>query len=223
MIESKIIEWLDFGDTAQNLDVYSKRKFIPIFRFFRILLKNHNFPTILNIILIILSFLQICSISLINVPSEKEFLLDILNYTKSITLLYEEITSSLSYLNYFISILIIIIFHIILIFIVFLINRTMKISYLALTINIINIIIYYYLLGPFINILLTSTWCELGVHKYLRTSCFKTNKHLSITILSFITLFFYLVVCFIYSIYCNKIDSIIINNNDNNSRVNCNY
>ena len=224
MIESNLIEWLDFGDSTQNLDVFSKRKLIPFFRFFKYILKNGTFPKELNIFFIFLSFLQICSLSLINVSAEKEFLLDILNYIKSISLLYEVISSSLSYKNFFLSIFIIIIFHIILNCIVFfLINTNKKVPYLALTIRIINAIIYHYLLGPFINILFTSIWCESGIHKYLKTSCYKTNQHLSITIISFITLFFYLVVCSIYSIYYNEIDLIIINNNYNNTRLKCNY
>ena len=223
MIESKIIEWLDFGDSAQNLDVYSKKKFIPIFRFLKFLLKNKSFLATLNIIFIVLSFLQICSISLINVSSDKEFLLDILNYIKNISLLYEVITSSSSYINFFTIIFTIIMIHIILNLIVFFTNKKMKLSYMALIINILNVIIYYYLLGPVINILLTSTWCDNGIHKYLRTSCYKTNQHLVITILSILTIYHYLVVCVVYSFYCNEIDLIIMNNNDNNTRVSCNY
>ena len=100
----------------------------------------------------------------------------------------------------------------------------MKVSYLALTINFLNIIIkFYYLLGPAINILLTSIWCENGSHKYLRLSCYKTSQHLSLIILSFISLIFYLLVCFIYSIYNNQIDLILTNNTDNNIRIDCNY
>ena len=224
MIESNIIEWLDFGDSAQNLDVYLKKKFIPFFNFFRILLKNKSIPTIIYILLIIVSFIQICTISLINVSSEKEFLLDILNYLKNITLLYEIITSSMSYRHTFLVIFLVIIINIILIFIVFLSNTRIKVIYLALAINILNIIIYYYLIGPAINIFLTGTWCEGGTHKYLKMPCYKTTLHLSLTIVSLITLLLALLICFIYSIYSNEIDSLLINKNNNNmTRIDCNY
>ena len=51
MIESSFIEWLDFGDAAQKIDVYSKNIIIKIFRFFRALNKN-KFPIFLEIIYI---------------------------------------------------------------------------------------------------------------------------------------------------------------------------
>jgi hypothetical protein len=35
MIESNVIEWLDFGDAAQNIDIYSKRKTLFFFQIFQ--------------------------------------------------------------------------------------------------------------------------------------------------------------------------------------------
>ena len=222
MIESNIIEWLDFGDSAQNLDVYSEKNYLPFFRFLRILVKNKSFPILINKIFSVVFFVQLWSISLINVPSEKEFLLDILNYLKKITLLYEFITSSLSYKNLFIIIFLIIFFDIFLIIIMFLISRRMKVTYLAIIINLLNIVIYYYLIGPAIFVSLTSIWCDSGNHRYLRLYCFINPTHLSIVILSFITILLYISISFIYSIYCNEID-LIMNSNDNTTRIECNY
>ena len=42
MIESNVIEWLDFGDSIQTIDTYSKPKLVSLFRFFRLLVKNKN-------------------------------------------------------------------------------------------------------------------------------------------------------------------------------------
>ena len=43
MIETNIIEWLDFGDSTQTIDIYSRKRLIIIFRFFRLLTKNKYF------------------------------------------------------------------------------------------------------------------------------------------------------------------------------------
>ena len=221
MIESNIIEWLDFGDSAINLDVYSKKIFLPFFRFFRILLKNKNIPIMIDHIFTLLYFFQIWTINLLNVPPEKEFLLEIINYLKKVTLL-EVITNELAYKNLFLIIFLIIILDIILIIILFLINSKMMISYLALVINLLNIIIFYYLIGPTIQITLSSIWCENGNHKYLHLQCFKNSLHLTITVLSFITILLYFTISLIYSIYCNEID-LITNSNNNMARIECNY
>ena len=223
MIESKIIEWLDFGDTIQNLDIYSKKYFLSLFRFLRILFKNKSFPIIINIIFIIIFYIQIWTISLINVAEEKEFLLDILNYLKNFTLLYELITNSTTYKILFLIFYLIIILQVVLIIIVFLINDKIKVSYFALIINLLNIIFFYYLIGPSIGISLTSILCDNGIHKYLRLSCFKNTYHITVSILSFIMIILFVGISFLYSFYCNEIDILLINSKGNKSRIDCNY
>jgi len=223
MIESNIIEWLDFGDSAQNLDVYSRKNQILLFRFFRALLKAKNFPTIMHIILLLIYSIQICTISLINVSAEKEFIFDILNYLKNITILYENITSEKSYKNIFIIILVIIAIDLLLILFVLFTNKKINTKYLCKIINLINIIIYYYLIGPVVEICFTSVYCEDKTHKYLKVACFSNKTHLIYIILSFIVMIIYIFIIFIYSFYCNEIDSIKINDNDKTTRVECNY
>ena len=75
MIESNIIEWLDFGDSAQNLDVYTRKNLIRLFSFFRALLKTKNFATIMYVIFLTIYFIQICTISMINYRLKKNFFL----------------------------------------------------------------------------------------------------------------------------------------------------
>jgi len=222
MIESNIIEWLDFGDSGQNLDVYTKKNLIHLFRLFRTLLKTKNFPTIIHVILILIYFVQIWTISLINVSTEKEFLIDILYYLRNITIIFENITSITSYKNIFTTILVIIIIDFFLLLFVLLINQKINTKYICKIINLINIIIYYYLIGPAVEIFLTSVYCEDNTHKYLKVTCFSNKFHLIYTILSFITLIIYIFIIFIYSFYCNEIGSIKINDN-NNIRIQCNY
>ena len=39
MIESNVIEWIDFGDSAQYLDIYSKKKLYHYLEFLEFYLK----------------------------------------------------------------------------------------------------------------------------------------------------------------------------------------
>ena len=64
MIESNIIEWIDFNDSIQIVDIYSKKNLLILFGVLRSLLKNKYLPLSINIFLIIIYFLQICSISI---------------------------------------------------------------------------------------------------------------------------------------------------------------
>ena len=70
MIESNIIKWLDFGDSTQSLDVYSKKKLLIFFKFLKSLVKYKYFPIPLNVVFIIIYFLQIWTIDLINTSTE---------------------------------------------------------------------------------------------------------------------------------------------------------
>ena len=56
MIESRVLEWLDFGDSAQIIDVYSKKNLLFIFKLLRYLLKNKSNPIILDILFLMIFF-----------------------------------------------------------------------------------------------------------------------------------------------------------------------
>ena len=223
MIESNIIEWLDFGDSAQVIDIYSKKNQLIIFKFMRTLIKNKNFSIIIYIIFILLFFFQIWIICLINISFEKEFFLEILNYLKNIFVLFELVTNASSYKNIFIILFSIIIIDYILLIIVFYINKNRNISIFCIIINLLNIIIYYYLIGPVVQISLTSIWCENNIHKYLKITCFSNSTHIIYIVLSFIMLLLYLLLSFIYSFYFNEIESIKTYSNGNTTRIHCNY
>ena len=223
MIESNVIEWLDFGDSTQKIDVYSKTNFLPLFRFLRILSKNKLPFIIIDVIFLFIFFIQIWTISLINVTIEKEFFLDILNYLKNIINLYEIITNAQTYKNFLIILLAIILLDYALIIFVFLVNKKLNLSYLAIIINFLNIIIFYYLFCPQIIITLSSLWCENNAHKYLRITCYSNQTHLIYTIISLATLLFFILLSFFYSLYCNEIDTLSKNAKVTISRINCNY
>ncbi len=40
MIESKIMEWIDLGDSIQIMEIYSKKDLVRFFNFFRIMTKH---------------------------------------------------------------------------------------------------------------------------------------------------------------------------------------
>ena len=223
MIESKIIEWLDFGDSVQILDSYSKKNKIIFYRFLRALNKNKDFSIIIIILFILLFFIQIWTMCIINVSIEKDYFLEILDYLKNITIIFQLITSALSYKRLLIIFSIIIIFVYILIIIVFFTNKKSNLSYICFTINLLNLIIYYYLIGPVVEVSLTSFWCEYSNHKYLRISCFSNSTHLMYIIFSLIMLLLFLILIFFYSFFCNEIEIIKTNAGDNKIRIDCNY
>ena len=223
MLDSNIIEWLEFGDSAQIIDVYSNKNILTLFKFLRELMKTKNFPIIINLIFISLYFIQIWTMCIINVSIEKEFLLDILNYLKKFIIIFEIINNEYTYKKIVIIFFDIIIIDLLLIIITLLTNKKINSTYFCLVINFLNIIIYYYLMGPSVDISLTSIWCEEKNHRYLKIPCFSNTRHLLYTILSFLMLLLFLFISFIYSFYCNEIELIETNSNENITRVQCNY
>ena len=224
MIESNVVEWLDFGDSIQNIDVYSRKKLISLFRFFRILVKNKSFPTIIKIIFFLIFFMQMWTLVIMNVSSEGDIILVILNYLKKVTVFFEIITNASNYKIIFYFVFVFIMLDIILMMIILFTLNKVNMSFLVLIVNCLNLIINYYLVGPSIEIALTSVWCEDNIHKYLQVTCFKNNKHLTFTILSILMLLLYIFVSFIYSFYCNEIELIMTNTKGNVLiRIDCNY
>ena len=40
MIEERILEWLDLGDSVQIIDIYQKKKLMKFFKFYHLLVKH---------------------------------------------------------------------------------------------------------------------------------------------------------------------------------------
>ena len=223
MIESTVIELLDIGDSAQNMDTYSKKNLIKITGFFRLLYEYKSTSIPIYIFFTILFFVQLWTMCLMYVPCEGDLILKILDYLKQVTLFYEIITNESTYIIIFSVIISFILFDFLLMTITLFIHDKKSISVLLIVINFITIICFYYLIGPIIIISLTSIWCENGKHKYLESSCFSNPTHLIITILSFIMFLLYFFITFLYSFFSNVIDSIKVNTKDKSTRINCNY
>ena len=223
MIESNVIEWLDFGDTTQKIDTYSKEYLLTFLKFFRALLKNKSFPLIeLEIVFMIISFIQFLSITALFVKPDNDIILVILNYIKNGILIFDIIDDSQNYLRLFIANCGIILIDIILMIITLAVIKVKEIKSLIFIINTLNIIIFHYLLGPSLVICLMIFSCDNDQEKFLKIKCF-TNQKILFNTLSIIILLLYIFVSFIYSIYCNEIGAIAKNINKKLTRIHCNY
>ena len=223
MIESNIIEWLDFEDSAQNLDIYSKKHILIIFKFFRNLIKNKYFPAGLNQIFVIIFFIQLFTLSSMFISAEGDLFLEILDYLKKVTIFSTIINNESNYRTIFIITLgFIIIDFILMIFFILLIKKV-NLSFIFMIIYFFNILIFYYFIGPIIQIFIITIMCDNGIHKYLGSTCYSNTKHFIFIILSFIMLILSLLLSFLHSFYCNEIELITTNIIGSNARINCNY
>ena len=223
MIESNVIEWLDFGDAAQNIDVYSRKSVLRFFKFFSQLMKNNFIPIQIYIIFMVIFFIQLWIMIIKFVPYDGDIIIEILDYLKIVFALFDGIDNKITYRDFFFTNFLIVGIDFVLIVICFLLFRKINLSVFLMLINLLNLIIFYYLLGPIICISLTSTNCEKGIHKYLLSNCYKDPEHLVYFIFSFLMILISIFISFIYSFYCNEIESVTMNLSDSIARVNCNY
>ena len=220
MIESNIIEWLDFGESIQKIDVYSKINILNIFRLYRELLKN-KFPILLDILLMILSFSQILCLTSFFVSKEGEIIIEIFNYLKNVFIL-SNIINNKNFVTFFSIMSLMIFVDIILTLIIFFSSKNIKLDIFTYIVNLINILIFYYLLGPAIEIFLTSFLCSSDKAEYLRENCFSKSKHIIYIIFSILVCFFYIIAAVFYSLFFNEIGS-IETKSGKLTRINVNY
>jgi len=199
MIESNIIELLDFGESVPILDTYSNKGKLFFFSFFKILLNNRNCPLTLNIIFFLLYFIQIWLLSIFFFSTNGENLLGRLNY-----LIFFDLITQENYITIFIIIFLIILIDFLLMIFVLFSNKNRNLLFLILIINILNSIIFYFLIGPVILFSLASIFQH---HKIYNDS----NYSILFKILSIIMLLLYVFISFLYSFYGNKIDSLKTN------------
>ena len=75
MIEEKIIEWLDLGDSVQKVDLYERPKLIKYFQYFRLLVKHGINSETFDLIIHLIYFLQIICLSMININEKDDLIL----------------------------------------------------------------------------------------------------------------------------------------------------
>jgi len=223
MIESNIINWIDLGDSMQNLDVYSKKKLVKFFNLMRVILTYKTFSIFFFLILKFFFFLQLMMLTIVNVEDKKDHTITILNYISNVIFIQEIIDNKGSYkiaiiLN---SCLTLITLACFIYFIISIKIGRFYIKFPVFFLNLIAEILMQYLIGPIVQISLFSTNCKNNKHIFLNVECFKNLEHLIITIASVINILFFLVLSIGLSIYYNEIGA--INENKVGSRINCNY
>ena len=97
MIESNVIEWLDFGDSAQKLDIFTHPQLLKIFYFFQNLINYNSFPSSFQIVLQIIQFIQLYSIASYFADEKNDVIIEILSYLKSVILFYDLIDTKKIY------------------------------------------------------------------------------------------------------------------------------
>ena len=139
MIESNIIKWLDFGDTTQKMEIYTKEKTLRIFRFFRALAQN-RFPNAIEVTLIIIYFLQLLAVTSYFASYDNDIIPNIFYYLKKILLLSDIITDKNTFVKLFYIVLLIIIFDLLFMIIIFITLDKIKAMPIIYLVNLINIL-----------------------------------------------------------------------------------
>lgn len=222
MIELKIYDWVDLGDSMQLIDVYSKSYLINYFKFFYLLNSYSNFPILFIIILKLVLFLQVMTLSIINLSPQNDYTLQIVSFLSNISILQGAVLGPRKYiLTMILMTALFLVMVSIIIYIILCIRCKWKPhSFPMQIINFLNETLFNYLIGPFVNIFLSCFQCSNGVHPILMIPCYKHWIHLLILIASLIYLAFFLVYTLLLSIYYSQIGSI---RDSNMLRINCNF
>ena len=172
----------------------------------------------------IIYFIQLLCISSFFIDKKGETIIQIFDYYKNIFVVSNLISSNQKYyLQLFIINNVIIYLDIILMVIILFTYRIKKINILSSLVNLINIIIFYYYIGPAIEISIMSFWCENGKQKLLDVKCFSSAIHRLYISFSLMNFLFYIFVSIIFSIFHNEIGYISINSNKKVTRIHSNY
>ena len=223
MIESNVIEWLDFGDSAQKLELFTNPHLLQIFYFFQTLINYNTFPYLFLIALKIISFIQIYAISSYFSNESNDIIIEILFYLKNVILFYDLLDTKRLYKIIFLTLIILLVVEISLMLIVLFTVKKINLKIFAYFINLINIILYHYGIGPVVSICLIIFQCQRGVHSIFGNQCFDNSTNYINIICSLIVLILYVLVMSLYTIYCNEIGTITTNMNQKITRIHSYY
>ena len=162
MIESNIINWIELGDSMQKLDVYGKRKMITLFNFLRILMVYNSFNTTFFIILHFIFFTQLAMLCLIDVPPEGDWIVRICLFFKDIFLFQDIITSPASYkvAIIIVSFMTLLVIATVVFLMVCIIRDQISFKLPIRILNVIIILLIYYIIGPIVNICILFSKCS---------------------------------------------------------------
>ena len=98
MIESNIINWIDFGDSMQLLDVYTKKKLIKFFNLMKVLISYKDFSIFFFIIMKFYFFFKLMIITIVNIDKNTyDNAISILQYISKVIFIQEMVTDKKSY------------------------------------------------------------------------------------------------------------------------------
>ena len=223
MIESNIINWIELGDSMQKLDVYGKKKMITLFNFLRILMTYNSFSTTFFIILHFIFFIQLAMLCLIGVKDDGDILVRVFITLKNIFLFEDIITGGTSYkvAIIIVSAVTIIVIACIVFLMICIFKDQINFKLPITILNVIIILLIYYIIGPIVNICLLFIKCHNNVHDLLEIECFSNITHILISVASIINLILFLSFSLAMSLYYNEIGT--LSNANVKTRINCNY
>ena len=105
MIEEKIIEWLDLGESVQKVDIYQRKRLLSFFEFYLLLVSHGISSEIAEIIFITLFFLQIFSLAITNIEAQNDTIIIILKYIEKFIIPHKAIENSKGFLIFSVIIL----------------------------------------------------------------------------------------------------------------------
>ncbi len=228
MIEGNIANTIELGESMQLLDIYNKKRLIKLFNIFNFIILNKLDNKLIYIVLKFLFFFQVMTYSLVSTPAELEendLLILIIKSIREILLPHLLIRNDTHYflaltMIYSLALIIIIIF----IYIYFNSNsqKKNKSDFFIKFFNVIQMLFFYYLQLPIINILCYSILCNDRKSLYLKSlKCNSNNSDFLIIILSGFS--FIILLVFSVSLSIFNYDIGIIDEKDSLSRVNCNF
>ena len=229
MIEGNIANTIELGESMQLLDVYNKKKIIKVFNVFKMIILNKFDNKVFYIVLKFLFFFQVMTYSLVTSPHELEdddMLIQIIKSIREILLPHLLIRNDTHYflaLTMIYSLALIIIISIIYLYLYSNSQKNNNKPYIfVIVLNCIQILYFYYLQLPIINILFYSILCNDRASNYLKAlKCNSNNYNFLLIILSVISFILLLVYSISLSIF--NYDIGMIDEKDSLSRVNCNF
>ena len=207
----------------QKLDVYGKKKMITLFNFLRILMTYNSFSTTFFIILHFIFFIQLAMLCLIGVKDDGDILVRVFLTLKNIFLFEDIIKGGTSYkvAIIIVSAVTIIVIACVVFLMICIVRDQINFKLPITILNVIIILLIYYIIGPIVNICLLFIKCHNKMHDFLEIECFTNITHVLISVASVINLIFFLLFSLAMSLYYNEIGT--LSNANVKTRINCNY
>ena len=220
MIEDKIIEWIELGDSIQKIDIYNKQYTHILFQGYYLLSQFGQFPEYFYLLNIFLFFAQIWELNLLKIDVEDDGILEILKYLENVFLFHKFVINNKTFsILLAVTVSIYILYILLLIINIILIKKKIKIIFFISLNSFLNILIMYFINGPSLYILLTTVLCY--DNNSIVLCSFKNVSFIISFILISIYAIFMVLSLFFSSLYFNNIGK--INGSNAKCRINCNF